>query len=280
MLMRSIHALAGVVLLAQVTAPPFEVASVKENRSGPGSVQRLILSGDRVTSTYVTVRTLIQEAYAEVPDIVGGPDWIGKAGQPNFDVPRFDISAKAAIPTTRDQLRLMLRGLLADRFKLAMHQESRASKVWTLVRARKDGRLGPNLRQAKASCEELRASAQPGESGPALCGMDSFVRALGTGTMSVRGFRLDQLGIVTNEFGPSRPVVDKTGLTGTFDWDLKWTPQRFQQATFDRGRFPTIDPDGPSIFTALEEQLGLKLESQEGTESVLVIDRVERPTEN
>jgi uncharacterized protein (TIGR03435 family) len=85
--------------------------------------------------------------------------------------------------------------------------------------------------------------------------------------------------MVTNDL-ERRRFVDKTGLTGAYDWDLKWTPQRFLQAAFDRDRFPTIDPDGPSIFTALEEQLGLKLESQKGEISVLVIDHVEHPGEN
>jgi uncharacterized protein (TIGR03435 family) len=109
--------------------------------------------------------------------------------------------------------------------------------------------------------------------------MNTFVTALMTGVMSVRGFTIDQLGIVTNDL-ERRRFVDKTDLTGTYDWDLQWTPQRFLQATFDRDRFPTIDPDGPSIFTALEEQLGLKLESEKGEAGLLVIDHFEHPTEN
>ena len=97
-----------------------------------------------------------------------------------------------------------------------------------------------------------------------------------TGTMSVHGFALNQLGMLARDVG--RPVVDQTGLTGFFDWDLTWTPQRFLQQPFDRGQFPTIDPGGPSIFTALQEQLGLKLESQSGEHTVLVIDHIEKPT--
>jgi uncharacterized protein (TIGR03435 family) len=77
-----------------------------------------------------------------------------------------------------------------------------------------------------------------------------------------------------------RQIVDKTGLTGNYDWDLTWTPQAFQHTPFDRERFPSIDPDGPSIFTALEEQLGLKLEAQQGNNTVLVLDHVEHPTED
>jgi len=72
--------------------------------------------------------------------------------------------------------------------------------------------------------------------------------------------------------------VDRTGLTGFFDWDLAWTPQLFLQQSFDHDRFPTIDPGGPSLFTALQEQLGLKLESQSGEQTALVIDRIDKPT--
>ena len=97
--------------------------------------------------------------------------------------------------------------------------------------------------------------------------------------MSVHGFTLDQLGILANEIG-RRQVVDKTGLSGAFDWDMTWTPQRFLQGPFDRDRVPEINPDGPSVSTALDEQLGLKFDSQKGDTPVLVIDHVERPSEN
>ena len=85
---------------------------------------------------------------------------------------------------------------------------------------------------------------------------------------------------IREEIGSGRIVIDRTGLTGAYDWDLKWTPQRCLQSTCDRDRFPTIEPDGPSIFTALQEQLGLKLVSDKGETEVLVIDRIDHPTEN
>ena len=257
----------------------FEVASVKPNIGGPGTPQRVIVQpSDRVTFTNVPVRVLILEAYAGSSELelVAGPDWIGKDGQPNFDVPRFDVTAKADRPASRDELRIMLRGLLAERFKLMAHTETRGAPIFGLVMARRDRSLGPQLHQAKASCAELRAAAQTVERGNDPCGTRSFVNSLGTGTMSVRGFALNQLGMLSRDVG--RPVVDQTGLTGFFDWDLTWTPQRFLQQPFDRGQFPSIDPSGPSIFTALQEQLGLKLESQSGERPVLVIDHVERPT--
>ena len=257
----------------------FEVASVKQNTSGPGTPQRVVVQpGDRVTFTNVATRVLILEAYADGSDhdLVGGPDWIGKSAQPNFDVPRFDVAAKANRPVTRDELRAMLRGLLAERFKLVTHTEMRGTPIFALVMARRDGSLGPQLHQARASCAELRAAAQTLERGKDPCGAASFANFLMTGTMSIHGFALNQLGALAREVG--RPVVDKTGLTGFFDWDLTWTPQRFLQQPFDRAQFPTIDPNGPSIFTALQEQLGLKLESHAGEHSVIMIDHVERPT--
>jgi uncharacterized protein (TIGR03435 family) len=260
-------------------SPAFEVASVKQNKSGPGSLQRAAMpAGDRISFVNVPLRILILTAYPEVFEIDGGPGWIGRAG-PNFDADRFDVIAQSETTATQAQLQLMLRTLLADRFKLAVHTVTRTEPIWALVRARPDGRLGPNLRPASVSCAALREAAQPIEKGNDPCGMRSFTTALMTGRMNVRGFAIDQLGMVANDL-ERRRVVDKTGLSGAFDWDLAWTPQRFLQGVFDRDRFPTIDPDGPSIFTALEEQLGLKLESQKGETAVLVIDHVEHPTED
>ena len=259
----------------------FDVASVKPNKSGPGSLQRVgFQAGERVTVVNVPLVTLIQMAYgAEVSQIIGGPSWIGRVGSPNIGVDRFDVNAKAATPSKREQLQLMLRSLLADRFKLAAHTEVRTEPIWAIVSARRDGRLGPQLHRATASCAELRAAAQTIESGKDPCGTGSLANALVTGSMHVRGFTLKELGIVALEVGRRR-VIDKTGLTGAFDWDLTWTPQRFLQGPVDRDRFPNVDPDGPSIFAALQEQLGLKLESQTGDDTVLVIDHVDHPTED
>jgi uncharacterized protein (TIGR03435 family) len=204
--------------------PAFEVASVKPNRSGPDSVQRAGLQpGDRVTMTNVTLRTLIQIAYPGLSEIVGGPSWVGSG--PTGD--RFDVNAKAEAPASREQLQLMLRTLLADRFKLAIHTESRDEPVFALVFARSDRRLGRNLRPAATDCVALRAAAaSSGDRDP--CGLRTFVNALVTGRMSVRGLGLDQiLGLLSRDAG--RKVVDKTGLSGAFDCELTWTPQVFLQ---------------------------------------------------
>ena len=154
-----------------------------------------------------------------------------------------------------------------------VHTETRTDPIWALVLARPDGKLGPNLHRATTSCAALREAAQPRED---PCGLRSFAVGIGTGRMSVHGFRIAQLAVVARDAG--RRVVDKTGLTGDFDWDLTWTPQVFLQGSFDRERFPSIDPDGPSVFTALSEQLGLKLESTKGSSDALIIDHVEQPT--
>jgi uncharacterized protein (TIGR03435 family) len=222
--------------------------------------------------TNVTLRILLQIAYPGPSEIVGGPGWMGSG--PSGD--RFDVNAKAAAPASREQLQLMLRTLLADRFKLVVHTETRVEPVYALVLARRDGSLGPGLHSATTDCATLRAAAAA--TGPLRgagpCGLGGL-----PGNMHVRGLGIEQLaGMLQRDAG--RRVVNKTGLTGNFDWDLAWTPQAFQQTPFDRERFPSIDPDGPSIFTAIEEQLGLKLQPDKDEGEVLVIDHVEQPTEN
>jgi uncharacterized protein (TIGR03435 family) len=275
--MVGIVAIVGVLASGQSAqtppSPTFEVASIKPNKSGPGSIQRAGLQpGDRVTMTNVTLRILIQIAYPGPSEIVGGTDWVGSG--PSGD--RFDVNAKAEASASREQLQLMLRTLLADRFKLMVHTEPREEPVFILVFARGDHRLGPNLRPATVDCATIRArGTEPGA--PDGCGTRTFVNALITGRMSVHGFGLDQIVVLLSR-DAGRKVVDKTGLTGPFDCDLTWTPQNFFQRSFDRERFPLIDSDGPSIFTAVQEQLGLKLESTKGPVDVLVIDHVEQPT--
>jgi uncharacterized protein (TIGR03435 family) len=140
---------------AQLPAEPrFEVASIKQNlrEPGPAAPPRVSFSGDRATLLNQTLRTLVQIAYG-VQDVRGGPKWVGMAGPPASSDLRFDVLAKAEQPTTRQQMQLMLRGLLVDRFKLAFHIETAPEQVWALVLARRDGRLGP-------SCDRHRLTAR------------------------------------------------------------------------------------------------------------------------
>jgi len=257
------------------SAPPlaFEVASVKPNKAGPFSPRRAGLPpGERVTMINVPLLTLVQIAYPGMSTIVGGPAWMGRPGEPNFDAARFDLNAKSEAPASTDQLRLMLQTLLGERFKLAVHTEMRQADVYALRLARADGRLGPNLRPAVADCRALIAADEKPTPGKHPCG------TVGTNSppWHVRGVPITQLLVLQIDLG--RPIVDKTGLTGSFDFDLNWTPRGALAPSFDRSRSPDIDLDGPDIFAAVQEQLGLKFVSEKQDQPVLVIDHVEPPT--
>jgi uncharacterized protein (TIGR03435 family) len=269
-------------------APAFEVASVKPNNSGEARVSFTYRrAGGRFNATNATLRLLICNVYQlQDSQIVGGPSWL------NAD--RFDIVAKAdlessqAFPVQRrdgpSRLQLMMRALLAERFKLAVHHETKPVSAFTLVVARRDGRLGPALRPSAGDCDALAATArarnaappsnQPAPVAPTRCGA-----AMGIGHFTVGGGTLFQLAnTLSNIVGQA--VVDRTGLTGNFDIDLTWTPEQTAQRPPDTQDPPHADPDGPSIFTALQEQLGLKLESEKTPVDVLVIDHAEHPIEN
>jgi len=237
--------------------PSFEVASIKPNKSGDVRQSGLRPEGDRVTATNMLLRQLIQVTYNLPSERVIGPGWIGSE--------RFDVSAKAGAPFAGDEWRPMMQALLAERFELAVHHEARQTNVLALVLARKDRRLGPSFRIASTDCTTLRAQA--GADDP--CGQRSLSSAPMTGMASVRGMGIAALlGTIARE--ARSEVIDQTGLTGNFDWDLTWTPQ---------GTLRTSpNPDATSLYTALQEQLGLKVESTKGPIDVLVIDRVERPT--
>jgi uncharacterized protein (TIGR03435 family) len=155
---------------------------------------------------------------------------------------------------------VLLRTLLEDRFKLKTHRETRQLFVYALVLDRKDGRLGPPLRRSVVDCVARSEAARVGTPGPApprdrpACGV-----RFGAGALSASGFSLVNLaGTLSTNVG--RVVLDRTGLTGDFDVELQWTPHRVPLAG-DASANPALSPDGPSIFTALQEQLGLRLES-------------------
>jgi uncharacterized protein (TIGR03435 family) len=263
--------------------PAFEVASVKPNKSGDGGVRLGIQPGGRLTATNVPLRLLIRNAY-QIQDfqLVGAPDWIAAE--------RFDVVAKADgdVPPPQpggppSALQLMMRTLLAERFKLAVHHETRELPVYALVVARSDGKLGSQLQASTTDCAAIMAAARGRGGPPALsppgrppCGISLAPGRLGGG-----GFPLSQLATTLSQF-VQRMVVDRTGLAGNFDFELTWTPDQFPQGPPppDAPPLPPIDPNGPSIYTAVQEQLGLKLDSRRDAVDVLVVDRVERPTED
>jgi uncharacterized protein (TIGR03435 family) len=267
----------------------FEVASVKANKSGDNRIGIGFQPGGRFRATNVPLRELISAAHGTpqpLPafQITGGPKWI--------ESDRFDIVAKApGDPQPGPNgpppaMFAMLRTLLADRFQLILHRETKDMAIYALVLARADGKLGPQLKPATTDCAAMMAAARgrgapppppaPGDRMP--CGMRMFPGNLSGGSSPIA-----QLTNVLARF-VNRTVVDQTGLTGNYDLDLQWTPDQMPQGRGDpppgAPALPAIDPNGPSIFTAVQEQLGLKLESTKGPVSVVVIDRVEHPTED
>lgn len=254
----------------------FEAASVKANLSGDvrqGGGTR----GRTYTATNMPLRPIIAAAYElqlQNFRLVGGPSWIGAGGPPWIGADRFDITATLPENTTARQVPAMLRALLADRFKLVVHTEVREAPSYALVLARSDKRLGPALRRAEVDCEAAEAAGvviptpKPGDRGPC----DSEIGIAGGGILG-RGQRLSRLARMMSQF-VGRHIVDRTGLTGGFDFEL-----RFSEQATGTGTAPAPG-DAPSLFTALPEQLGLKLESIREPIEFVVIDSVERPTVN
>jgi uncharacterized protein (TIGR03435 family) len=256
----------------------FEVASVKQNNSGdPRTGGRL--AGASFSMINEPLWRLIGEAYGDpqaLPRdrIIGGPSWI--------DTDRFDIDAVSSAPLDRSRADLMLRHLLAERFKLAAHAETREMPVFALRFARRDGALGPQLRRADVDCKALGATGTlvpPSPNGRAC------VMQFGFGRSAANGLTIHELATVALSRAVGRPVIDQTGLSGPFEWSLAWTPDNLPSRA--PGTPPdqpvtvngiAIDPNGPSLLTAIEEQLGLKLESARGAVDVVVIDHAEKPT--
>ena len=254
----------GTCLDAQL--PSFEVASVRITQSGEPQSVPPFQPGGRVTLTNRTLRYLVQFAYSSIDSqlqdfqIVGGPDWA--------DRDRFDVLAKMEgspppEPATADLARVMLRTLLAERFQLMVRHESRDMPVYALMIVRTDGRLGPGLRRRpEPNCDWFvpgRGMPDPNSATP-LCG---YLRG-GQATLTYRGVTLARL---ASSLKLDRLVLDRTGLTGLVDIDLAWALE--SAAAVD---------NAPSIFTAVQEQLGLKLEATRGNVDVLVIQSAQRPT--
>jgi uncharacterized protein (TIGR03435 family) len=272
---------AGVLGAQTPAGPAFEVASIKPNTST--SEDRSVSAGSgRFTANNVTLRVLIRFAYpVQNYQLAGGPDWVNTE---SFDVNATVPSAMAnrvggMIPGSNQ---LMVQKLLAERFKLAVHHETRELPAYMLTLARNDGTLGPHLVKSAVDCDALRrdgVAPPPALQGqPPVCG-----GRLGAGHLIFNGFPLSRLSENLSVW-VERFVIDRTGLTGTYDYDLQWSldhvPQFDPMGAPMRTPVTTAEPSGPSLFTALQEQLGLKLESTRGPVDVLVIDHVEYPTEN
>jgi uncharacterized protein (TIGR03435 family) len=252
-----VAAVLGVCVSAQQPKATFEGASVKLNTSGSLGWSSSPRPDGSYSATNVPLRTVIQFAYGIREDqLLGGPGWL--------QVDRFDINAKPASDGSLAQLRLMLQGLLEDRFKLVTRREQRDLPTFALLLARRDGQLGPNLKRvddcSKANANQ--ASRAVGSAGSRGCGPMALVVL-----------------IVSEAMGG--PVIDKTGLTGTFDVSLSYSAETVRRpAGFAPLPDTLVNPDLPSLPSALQEQLGLKLETSRGPTDVLLIDSVSQPTEN
>ena len=264
-------------------AAKFDVSSVKVNRSGaPFRVGPMLQPGGRVIATNLALRDLIRAAYGvDDNQLVGGPAWI--------DADRFDVEARGPADLTPARGQAMLRDLLADRFKLVAHPETRQLPIYRLVMARRDRAPGPRLKPSGPECAPITPPPgiptppppppPTGGGGVPLTDTDGTPRRCGTmmfpGAMSTRSVTLSAFAKLLS-FGVGRPVVDETGWAGAFDIDLTYTPDLGAAVSQTAPSANTA----PSLFTALEEQLGLKLESARGPVNVVVIDRAERPAEN
>jgi bla regulator protein blaR1 len=270
--------------------PSFEVAAVKPNKSGQGFIRFGMLPGGRFTAENVPLRELLRFAFQIQPfQIEGAPGWAGSD--------RFDITAKAdgdIAPTQPGQtgpIQFMMRSLLADRFGLVYHNETKDMPMYHLV-ARPDGSLGPKLTKSTTDCAAIFAARRGGGPGgpgggpppplPAfgekmVCGF-----RVGPGSLSGGSIPLSQLAnFLSQNLG--RTVLDKTGLEGNYDFDVTFTPDQIPApppggAPPGAPALPPIDPNGPSLTTALQEQLGLKLDATRGPVTMFVIDKVSQPT--
>ena len=239
----------GSLAAQQPAAPRFEVASIRQNVSGAGS-SSVNFKGETFTATNVWLVDLIPVAYEITAlQIVGGPDWVRRD--------RFDIVAKMAADATRDQMAVMLRTLLEDRFALRVRNEKREMAIFELALANNDGRVGPNLHDCSNLNDKEKETNRSFRAPP---GGD--VAAGGCGPMSrVAGLAAGQVQGI---------VHDKTGLSGNWRYNVFFGP--------DLPEPNSANPNLPSFVTALREQLGLKLERARGLVDVVAIDSVERPT--
>jgi len=249
---------AGAVLAQQPLAPSFDAVSIKANRSGEQGGSSRGQPG-RYVGVNVTLMRLVRLAYRPVEEFDGGPEWKEKD--------RFDIEAVSGASPSQPQMLAMMRTLLADRFKLRVHTETRALPVYELSLARSDGRLGAALTRVADVCPPPAAPGTPAPaagSGPAIrCGFQ-----LGDGLLKGMGTLPN---IASELVVAGRHAVDRTGLTGVYSIELRWSPDNV----------PGLPADAPpEIFTAVREQLGLRLQPATAPTEVVVIDSAERPEEN
>ena len=259
-------------LVAQIPLPEgppvdpgvrFEVASIKPYvDSGPTRL-RMQPTG-QFDMTGAPVRLMLRNAF-RVQDhhLIGVPDWA------NTD--RYSVLAKAPNGAPVSAMPTMLVNLMVDRFNLAFHRETRETETFDLVFNDNDAKLGPSLRPTSAECEARITSGAPAAAAPGPVGDQAPCGAMqaAAGTARASGVPIARLVQMLTQL-TNRPVSDKTGLTGLYDFTLKFNPNLNTDAA--------VDSDAPHLFTALREQLRLRLVSQRAPTQVVVIDRIEKPT--
>ena len=229
-------------------AQEFDAASVRVNNS-PGKRGALSFTPGRFTATALNLRSIILTAYGlKDYQLSEGPGWIASEA--------YDIAGTAATPATETELKVMLQSLLKDRFQLTVHQEQREFPVYALIL----GKGNPKLKPAEGKAETRLAPSGPG--------------------LMFKSTSMSALAAFLANLGPvdGRPVLDHTGLSGTFDFTL--TISDAQAGALAPDETKRSIRDWPSLFADLQEQLGLKLESQKAPTEFLVIDRVAKPSEN
>jgi uncharacterized protein (TIGR03435 family) len=272
--------LTGVLLIAcahcgqaQDSSPParpqFEVASIKPNTDGNPNKNIGVSPGGRVRVTDLPVRFLIRFAF-NVQDfqISGGPGWMNADG--------YDINAKAPENITLQQARPYLQSLLEDRFKLVLHHQTKDVPVFELLEAKGGLKIAPS-KDGSCVVPDPKNLPRPGEPLPHFCGNSSYRPNL----IEVYAVPMQRfVALLSTVLG--RTVIDKSGVTGLVDIHLEFTPDEISTgAANDPAPQPAAaDSSKPSIFVAIQEQLGLRLQATKGPGDLLVIDHLERPSEN
>lgn len=275
----------------------FDVASVKLDKNCPrNNPNGGPPAPGHITMNCTTVKTLIQSAYgalangktldlSNIPNITGGPSWM----ESEF----YDVNAKTDHPVpVAEMAGPMLQALLEDRFQLKLHHDTKEGSVYLLTVAKGGHKLQP----AKGDCEpfdldHLPSQPKPGEPAPSFCGMPRNLNRQTPGKAFQPGMKFEVKSGALDFFSGflrsfvDRPIINRTGIDGKYDFMIEFVPEGRRPppprpGSGDLGPAPQSDPGGPDIFEALQHQLGLTLEKGKGPVDMIVIDHLERPSEN
>ncbi len=259
-------------LLAQTPRAEFDVVSIK--RSAPDAVggsMRTLPDGTSMMANVRVEQFIRGAAPVPVRDVIGLPEWA--------TTERYDVTAKPPTGSTPQQRSEMWRTFFAERMKLVAHVEERELDTFALILARSDGRLGPQLKASTLDCSPKPPGTPPAPPPPPPASEGDYLNRcggmFGNGTIVSGSTTMDAL-VLSFAGLAGRQVFNRTGLKGNYSLTLKYTPPRTPGISSDA----PLPDDAPDFFTALQEQLGLKLQAEKSLVPVFVIDRIERPTQN